>query len=113
MDHKPIGYKQGQTYFMDKKPKVNPKYSGIKGSLNTGLTVDKVQIVSNNAVQKRRAEIFNRIHKSSLVKLLNIEHYSESIYDLNYHQQIDERSLKETEFHQDEVSSRMTDFHSH
>ena len=108
MDKKPIGYKAGQTYFMDKKIKPNPKYSGVQGTLNTGLTVDKVQVVTNNQVKKRRDEIFNRIGKISLAKLLQIEKYSESIYALDYNQHIDERSLKETEFHPDDTKSVFT-----
>lgn len=69
MDKKPIGYKPGQTYFMDKKVKPNPKYNDVKSTLNTGMTMDKVQIITNNQVTKRRGEIFNRISKQSLAKL--------------------------------------------
>jgi hypothetical protein len=89
MDKKPIGYKAGETYFMDKKSRPNPKYSGITGKLSTGLTTERVQIVTNQQVTKRRGETFNRITKSSLAKLLAIEHYSESIYDLDQNTQID------------------------
>ena len=89
MDKKPIGYKAGETYFMDKKSRPNPKYAKIGGKLSTGLTVEKVQIVTNQQVTKRRGETFNRITASSLCRLLAVERYSESIYDLDYHNQID------------------------
>jgi hypothetical protein len=112
MDKKPIGYKAGETYFMDKKSRPNPKYSGITGKLSTGLTTERVQIVTNQQVTKRRGETFNRITKSSLAKLLAIEHYSESIYDLDQNTQIDLTSLKETEFHPDETKSRISDITS-
>lgn len=89
MDKKPIGYKSGEKYFMDKKPIKNPKYSNVKGTINSGMTVDKIEIISNNNVTKRRGELFSRIHKSSLVKLIGIEKYSESIYDLDVNRKVD------------------------
>ena len=112
MDKKPMGYKAGQTYFMDKKVRANPKYVDVKATLDTGMTVDKVSIVSNNQVTKRRGEIFNRINKNSLAKLISIEKYSESIYSLNTNNQIDLTSLKETEFHKDETHSKVSEMSS-
>ena len=107
-----MGYKAGQTYFMDKKIKTNPKYANIPTTLNTGITVDKVKIVSDSEVRQRRMEIFNRISKPSLVKQLGIERYSESIYDLDFNQEVDEKSLKETSFHQEETKSQLSDMYS-
>ena len=112
MDKKPMGYQAGKTYFMDKKVRANPKYVDVKGTLDTGMTADKVSIVSNNQVTKRRGEIFNRISKNSLAKLITIEKYSESIYSLNTNNQIDLTSLKETEYHKDETHSKVSELGS-
>ena len=46
MDKRPIGYKPGQKYFMDKKVPKNKKYSHVKGTLNTGKTKEDVDIIS-------------------------------------------------------------------
>lgn len=107
-----MGYKAGQQYFMDKKTKPNPKYADVKPTLDTGMTADKVTIVSNNQVSKRRGEFFNRINKNSVAKLLGIEKYSESIYQLNTSNHINETNLKETEFHADEEKSKISELSS-
>ena len=112
MDKKPIGYKAGQAYFMDKKLKPNPKYADVKPTLDTGMTVDKVSIVSNNQVAKRRNEVFNRINKNSLAKLIGIEKYCESIYSLNTTNQIDLAHIRETEYHPDETKSKVSEMSS-
>ena len=92
-DKRPIGYKDGQKYFMDQKLKSNPKYSYVKGTMNTGHTVDKVKIVGNNVAWKRRAEIFSRINGSFLTKLMKIEKNKESIYDLELTRCVDQASV--------------------
>ena len=46
MDKQPIGYKAGKPYVLDEKIKKNPKYEHVKGHLNTGLHVEKVQLQS-------------------------------------------------------------------
>lgn len=46
MDKRPIGYKAGKKYFMDKKIPKSKKYANIKGTLNTGKTKEDVDIIS-------------------------------------------------------------------
>lgn len=87
MDKQPIGYKPGQKYFMDEKPKKNPKYQEVKGKLNTGPTVDKMVLLSENKVAKRRTEVFFRLAKEGLADLLDIEKNPESIYNIGFESQ--------------------------
>ncbi len=46
MDKRPIGYKPGEKYILDKKIKKSTKYDHIKSNLNTGKTKNDVQVVS-------------------------------------------------------------------
>lgn len=46
MDKRPIGYKAGEKYFMDKKVPKSKKYKHVKGTLNTGKTKEDVDIIS-------------------------------------------------------------------
>lgn len=78
----PIGYKPGQKYFMDEKVPKNPRYEDVKGKLDTGLTVAKVVVLSDNNVAKRRAEVFYRLRHDGLAELLGIEKNTECIYNM-------------------------------
>lgn len=46
MDKRPIGYKPGKRYILDKKIKKSEKYSHVKKTLDTGKTKEDVEIIS-------------------------------------------------------------------
>lgn len=56
---------------MEKRVPKNEKYSGVKATLNTGMTIDKVKFVTAKEYAQRRDEIFYRITKLQLHALLN------------------------------------------
>lgn len=82
MDKRPIGYKAGKTYILDKKVKANKKFGHIKSGLNTGKTRRDVEILSDKMVAKRRSEVFSRIGRQALTTLLEYETNTESVYNL-------------------------------
>jgi centrosomal protein CEP41 len=47
------------------------KYAHIRGTLDTGLTIEKVKFITAREYSKRRDEIFFRINKNQLFELLN------------------------------------------
>jgi len=55
---------------LDKRVPRNEKYSHVRGTLDTGMTVDKVKFVTAREYSKRRDEIFFRITKHQLYQLL-------------------------------------------
>ena len=67
---------------LDKKPPKNEKFQDIKKTIDTGKTIKDVQILSDSFVTKRRSELFKRIKGSTIVKLIDENHISESIYNL-------------------------------
>lgn len=67
---------------MDEKIKKNPKYEEVRGHLDTGPTVKKMVVLSDNAVAKRKAEVFYRINHQGLQSLLEFEKNPESIYNM-------------------------------
>ena len=84
---------------MDKKPKKNPKYEGVKGKLATGFTKDKVEIISDKSLAKRKSEVFTRISAKGVFDLLSFEKEEESIYNMgtdqpNPFEQKDNMSIK-------------------
>eukprot|EP00598_Pedospumella_elongata_P000775 CAMPEP_0184969446 /NCGR_PEP_ID=MMETSP1098-20130426/2191_1 /TAXON_ID=89044 /ORGANISM="Spumella elongata, Strain CCAP 955/1" /LENGTH=331 /DNA_ID=CAMNT_0027491207 /DNA_START=130 /DNA_END=1125 /DNA_ORIENTATION=+ len=56
---------------MERRVPKNDKYSHIRGTLDTGLTVEKVKFITAREYSKRRDEIFYRINKNQLFELLN------------------------------------------
>jgi centrosomal protein CEP41 len=56
---------------MEKRVPKSEKYSHVRGTLDTGLTVQKVKYVTASEYSKRREEIFFRITKHQLYELLN------------------------------------------
>ena len=46
MDKRPIGYKAGEKYILDQKIPKSSKYQHVKKTVNTGATIDDVQIIS-------------------------------------------------------------------
>jgi centrosomal protein CEP41 len=67
---------------MDRKVPRNPKYEHIGPSVQTGKTIRKVEILSNQSVARRKGEIFKRIKPTTLAKLLEQTTHMESIYRL-------------------------------
>jgi centrosomal protein CEP41 len=64
---------------MEKRVPKSDKYSHIQGTLNTGLTVEKVKNVTASEYAKRRDEIFFRINKNQVYELFN--EYEASEYE--------------------------------
>lgn len=56
---------------MEKRVPKSDKYAHIRGTLDTGMTVDKVKFVTAREYSKRRDEIFFRINKAQLYELFN------------------------------------------
>jgi len=54
---------------LDKRVPRNPKYAGVEGRLDTGLTVDKVRTLSTKQYLKRKNEVFLRITPPQLYEL--------------------------------------------
>jgi hypothetical protein len=67
---------------MTKKPPSSTKYKDVSKTIDTGKTINDVQILSDSFVTKRRTELFKRIKASTVVKLLEENNNQESIYNL-------------------------------
>lgn len=67
---------------MSKKPPTNNKFKDVKKTIDTGKTINDVQILSDKLVSKRKSELFKRINPSTVVKLLDECTNTESIYNL-------------------------------
>ena len=50
MDKRPIGYKPGEKYILDKKIPKSGKYKHVKKTLNTGKTKEDVQVISKISI---------------------------------------------------------------
>lgn len=48
MNKRPIGYKPGQKYILDKRIKKTKKYDHVKRTLDTGKTKEDVEIISKS-----------------------------------------------------------------
>lgn len=55
---------------LQKKVHANPKYMGVKSTINTGASMKNVVVVSDQLIAKRRSEKFKRVKTSTLAKLL-------------------------------------------
>lgn len=73
--------KRKQDPLQRKIPK-NPKYETISSVVKTGKTMRDIEIMSNQAVARRRGELFRRIRPSTLTKLLCTITNFESIYEV-------------------------------
>lgn len=67
---------------LNKKPPTNKKYKDVKKVLDTGKTINDVQVLSDKYVSKRKNELFRRIKGSTIIKLLEENNNTESIYNL-------------------------------
>lgn len=81
-DKRTIGEKYGNKSLMEKKVISNTKYSHISQVVNTGKTIKDVHFVSDQLVSKRKSECFKRVKGSTIVKLVNQNHQTESIYNM-------------------------------
>jgi hypothetical protein len=101
---------------MDKKAPNNIKYKHVKKTLDTGNTINNVQILSDQFVSKRKNELFRRIKNSTVAKLIEENNNTESIYNL-----VDENNLNDliisdnqssVALHENSVYSNKTDITS-
>ena len=67
---------------MSKKVLPNKKYSNVEKVLDTGNTIKDVQILSDKYVSKRKGELFRRIKPGTVVKLVEENNNTESIYNI-------------------------------
>lgn len=81
-DKRSIGEKYGSKSLMDKKIKASTKYSHISQVVDTGKTIKDVRFASDQLVSKRKNELFKRVKSSTIVKLLNQNPQTESIYNM-------------------------------
>ena len=58
------------------------KYNNVSARVNTGKTAKDVEVLSNFLVAKRRSELFKRIRAATLVRFIEREPGSESVYNL-------------------------------
>ena len=64
---------------LEKKPPKSIKYANVQGKLDTGMTIDKLKIVSSREYTRRRDEIHYRITKTQLCELY--EEYEADEYE--------------------------------
>jgi hypothetical protein len=57
---------------MEKKVPTAKKYQHVKSTIQTGKTVNDVEVISDKLVAKRKGESFRRIKASTLQKLVNV-----------------------------------------
>jgi hypothetical protein len=67
---------------MDKKPITSSKYKDVTKQIDTGKTIKDVPVFSDQYISKRKGELFKRIKPSTIIKLLDENHNTESIYNL-------------------------------
>lgn len=67
---------------MTKKPIINPKFKDIKPLVNTGKTINDVEIMSDHYLSKRKGELFRRLKGTTIIKLISENNNKESIYNL-------------------------------
>ena len=81
-DKRTIAERYGNKTLMEKKPQKNTKYKSVTKVVDTGKTINDVQFISDQLVSKRKSELFKRVKGSTIVKLLNQNPQTESIYNL-------------------------------
>lgn len=81
-DKRTIAERYGNKAMMEKKPQQNTKYKNVSQVVDTGKTIKDVQFISDQLVSKRKSEMFKRIKASTIIKLLNQNTQTESIYNL-------------------------------
>lgn len=81
-DKRTIAERYGNKSLMEKKPQQSSKYKNVSQVVDTGKTIKDVQFISDQLVSKRKSEMFKRIKASTIIKLLNQNTQTESIYNL-------------------------------
>ena len=81
-DKRTIAERFGNKSLMEKKPTQNKKYKNIGTVVDTGKTIKDVEFISDQLVSKRKSEMFKRIKAHTIIKLLNQNTQTESIYNL-------------------------------
>ena len=81
-DKRTIAERFGNKSLMEKKPTQNKKYKNITTVVDTGKTIKDVGFISDQLVSKRKSEMFKRIKAHTIIKLLNQNTQTESIYNL-------------------------------
>lgn len=81
-DKRTIAERFGNKSMMEKKPVKSNKYKNISATVDTGKTIKDVQFISDQLVSKRKSELFKRVKCSTVIKLLNQNDQTESIYNL-------------------------------
>ena len=81
-DKRTIAERFGNKSLMEKKPTQNKKYKNITTVVDTGKTIKDVEFISDQLVSKRKSEMFKRIKAHTIIKLLNQNTQTESIYNL-------------------------------
>lgn len=61
---------------------MNPKYSGVKPVISTGMTAKLVEVMTDNQLSRRRQETFVRVTANQLAKLMDREKEGETVFDL-------------------------------
>ena len=61
---------------------MNPKYSGVKAVISTGMTAKLVEVMTDNQLSRRRQETFVRVTANQLAKLMDREKEGETVFDL-------------------------------
>jgi len=76
---------------MSKKPITNQKFKDVKAVVNTGKTINDVEIMSDHFLSKRKSELFKRLKGTTIIKLLSENNNKESIYNLGneYDEEVD------------------------
>jgi len=67
---------------MSRKPITNPKFKDVKSVVNSGKTINDVEIMSDQYLSKRKDELFKRLRGTTIIKLLLENNNKESIYNL-------------------------------
>lgn len=67
----------------------NPKFDGVSAIVKTGRTMRDFEILSHQAVARRKGELFRRIRPSTVAKLLRKTTITESIYALGGEESIE------------------------
>jgi len=80
MEKRGIGYIPGKGDPLQKKVPKNPKYDKVEATIDTGYTAKHIEVVSNQAIAKRKGELFSRIKASTVANLLRKDQNTESIY---------------------------------
>ena len=70
VDKRDISTKYGNKEMVNKKITKNPKYDGIKSSVDTGKSIKKVVMQSDQLISKRKSELFKRVKGGAIIKLL-------------------------------------------